>query len=189
MKTGIARMSLILSLATILAAASGSLAASTAEAQATRIPIVNYFISCEQVAVERVWVADGVKHVRDRRLVGEVRSTAAYHSGPATNVANANVVLATLHGTFHGQLDMRPDAYPDGWWNGSFSIQGLPGHQTGTARLKGYGSLAGYYTKTTVTHMSGQALHGRFPEACGGLDNVPVGGSVARGYMLVPGGE
>jgi hypothetical protein len=102
-------------------------------------------------------------------------------------MANANVVMATGHGTFHGKLDMRPTAYPEGWWEGSFSIQGLPGDQTGVARLQGYGSLAGYSTKTQVKHMPGFALHALFPDACGG--NMPLGGSRAEGYILIPGGE
>jgi hypothetical protein len=185
MKSAIARMSLILVLAAILV--SGPLAAGPVAAGTTRIPIVNYFISCEQVAVERMWIEDGVMHVRGRELAGEVRSNEDYHAGPATNLANANVVLATGHGTFWGKLEMFPEAYPDGWWEGSFSIQGLPGDQTGIARLKGYGSLAGYSTKTTVTHMPGPALHTLFPDACGGA--MPIGGSRAEGYVLIPGGE
>jgi hypothetical protein len=163
------------------------LSASPAAAKTTRIPIVNHFISCEQVAVERVWIEDGVKHVRGRELAAEVRSTEDYHTGPATNWANANVVLETGHGTFHGNLEMRPTAYPGGWWEGSFSIQGLPGDQVGVARLKGYGSLAGYSTKTQVRHMPGPALHALFPDACGGA--MPLGGSRAEGFVTIPGGE
>ena len=186
MKIAIARMSLFLALVAILAMASAPVAAGT-----TRIPIVNYFISCEQVEVERSWIEDGVLHVRGRQLVGEVRSESegGFHAGPATNLANANIVLATGHGTFWGKLEMHPEAYQGGWWEGSFSIQGLPGDQTGIARLKGYGDLSGYSTKTTVTHMSGPALHALFPDACGGPDNEPIGGSVATGYVLIPGGE
>jgi hypothetical protein len=182
MKIAIARMSLVLTLVAILAMASAPVAAET-----TRIPIVNYFISCEQVAIERVWIEDGIKHVRGRELAAEVISTEDYHTGPATNWVNANVVLATLHGTFHGKLEMHPEAYPGGWWEGSFSIQGLPGEQTGIARLKGYGDLDGYSTKTTVTHMPGPALHALFPDACGGA--MPLGGSVATGYVMMPGGD
>jgi hypothetical protein len=189
MKVAIARMSLVLALAAILAVVSVSLSASPVAAETTRIPIVNYFISCEQVSIDRVWIEDGVKHVRGRHLVGEVRSTENFHAGPATNLANANVVLATGHGTFHGKLEMHPVAYPDGWWEGSFSIQGfaVPGGQTGVARLKGYGDLAGYGTKTTVTHMPGPALHALFPDACGG--EIPLGGSRAEGFVMLPGGE
>ena len=182
MKSAITRLSLILALVAILAMGSAPVAAET-----TRIPIVNYFISCEQVAIERVWIEDGVKHVRGRELAAEVRSNEDFHAGLATNWANANVVLATGHGTFWGKLEMRPEAFPGGWWEGSFAIQGLPGDQTGIARLKGYGTLTGYSTKTTVTHMSGPALHALFPDACGG--NMPLGGSVARGYVVIPGGE
>ena len=182
MKSTIARMSLLLTLVAILAMASAPVAAET-----TRIPIVNYFISCEQVAVERVWIEDGVKHVRGRQLAAEVISTEDYHTGPATNWANANVILATGYGTFWGNLEMHPEAYPGGWWEGSFSIQGLPGEQTGIARLKGYGDLTGYSTKTTVTHMPGPTLQALFPEACGG--DMPIGGSRAEGFMMIPGGE
>jgi hypothetical protein len=187
MKIAIARMSLILAMTAILAVVSVLLSASPVTAATTRIPIVNYFISCEQVAVERVWIEHGVKHVRGRELAAEVISTEDYHTGPATNWANANVVLATGHGTFWGKLEMKPTEWPEGWWEGSFSIQGLPGEQTGVARLKGYGSLAGYSTKTDVRHMSGTDLHSLFPDACGG--NVPLGGSVATGYVMIPGGE
>ena len=187
MKTAIARMSLVLALVAILAVVTVSLSASPVAAGTTRIPIVNYFISCEQVAVERVWVEDGVKHVRGRELAAEVRSNEDFHAGSATNWANANVILATGYGTFWGELEMRPDAYPGGWWEGHFAIQGLPGDQTGIARLKGYGDLAGYLTKTEVKHMSGAALHAQFPDACGG--NVPLGGSRAEGFVMLPGGE
>ena len=189
MKITIARKSLILALAAILAVVNVLLSASPVTAETTRIPIVNYFISCEEVAVERKWIEDGVLHVRGRQLIGEVRSESEgnFHAGPATNRANANIVLATGHGTFWGKLEMHPEAFPGGWWEGSFSIHGLPGDQTGVARLKGYGSLAGYSTKTTVKHMPGDVLHELFPEACGGA--APIGGSVATGYVLIPGGE
>jgi hypothetical protein len=187
MKKTITQISLIITLVAVVFILSGQVTARPVEAQTTRIPIVNYFLSCEEVTVERAWVADGVKHVRGRYLVGEVISTEAYHTGPAVNIANANVVMATKHGTFFGKLEMRPEAYPDGWWEGSFTIQGLPGDQTGIARLKGYGSLEGYSTKTVVTHMSGPALQALFPDACGG--SMPLGGSRAEGYVLLPGGE
>jgi hypothetical protein len=181
MNSTVARFSLILALVATLV-----LFAAPAAAKTTRIPIVNYFLSCTQVSIERVWVEDGVKHVRGRHLDAEVVSTEEYHTGSATNLANANIVLATGHGTFWGKLEMHPDAYPDGWWEGSFSIQGLPGDQTGVARLKGYGSLTGYSTKTVVKHMPGTILHSLFPDACGG--SMPLGGSRAEGFILIPGG-
>jgi hypothetical protein len=165
-----------------------SLLASQAAAETTRIPIVNFFISCEQVAVDRMWIEDGVQHVRGRELDAEVRSNEEFHAGPATNWANANIVLATGYGTFHGRLEMRPEAYyPRGWWEGRFTIQGLPGDQTGIARLKGYGDLAAYNTQTWVKHMSGVALHNLFPDACNG--NMPLGGSRSEGFVIIPGGE
>lgn len=187
MKITIARIIGILALVAILVVVFVSCSASPATAETTQIPIVNHFVSCEQVSVESTWTEDGVKHVRGRHLEADVISTEEYHTGLGTNWANANIVLETNHGTFWGELVMDPDAYPDGWWEGSFSIRGLPGEQIGVARLKGYGSLAGYSTKTQVTHMSGQKLHELFPDACGG--NVPLGGSRAEGFVLIPGGD
>jgi hypothetical protein len=187
MKKTIAQKCLIVTLAAVMVVVVGSLAVQPVAAETTRIPIVNYFISCEQLSIERVWIENGVKHVRGRELAAEVRSNEAFHAGAATNWANANVVLATGYGTFFGKLEMHPEAYPGSWWEGNFSIQGLPGEQTGVARLKGYGSLAGYYTKTQVTHMSGPALHALFPDACGGA--MPLGGSIAQGFVMLPGGE
>jgi hypothetical protein len=189
MKSTIARLSLILALSAILLAmVSAPLAAGPAAAATTRIPIENWFIACEEVKIERKWVGDGILHVRGRELNAVVVSTENYHAGPAKNWANANIVLATGYGTFHGMLEMRPEAYPGGWWEGHFSIQGPPGDQDGVARLKRYGSLAGYSTKTRVRHMPGPALDALFPDVCG-VNVEPLGGSHAVGFVMIPGGE
>ena len=186
MRSTVARLSLILALAAVLAMLGAPLAVGSAAAGTTWIPIENYFLSCTVVSVEKVWTEGGVMHVRGRELAGEVISDREFHTGPATNWANANVNLETGYATFHGKLEMRPTAFPEGWWEGNFSIQGLPGEQTGIARLKGYGTMEGYLTKTAVTHMPGWKLHDLFPEACGG--NEPIGGSRAVGYVMIPGG-
>jgi hypothetical protein len=164
-----------------------------AAAKTTRIPIVNHFIACEEAAVERMWVEGGVQHIRGRHLVGVVRSSDFYHAGPATSVVNANINLETGRGTFWGELEIIPTKYLNTWWEGSFSIQGLPGEQTGVARLKGYGELEGYHTKTQVTHMSGDDLLDLYPGVCGFDDEgnpiMPLGGSRADGFVMIPGGE
>lgn len=187
MRSRSARLRLVLALAAMLVMVSAPLVVSPVAAKTIRIPIVNHFISCEQVGIERVWTEGGVRHVRGRELAAEVRSNEDFHAGSATNWANANVILATGYGTFWGELEMHPDAYPGSGWTGHFAIQGLPGDQTGIARLKGYGDLAGYLTKTEVKHMSGPALLAEFPDACGG--NMPLGGSRAEGFVMMPGGE
>jgi hypothetical protein len=187
MKKTVSRLGLVAALAVILIMASGSLAAQPVAAGTARIPIENYFISCELVSLDRMWVEDGVRHIRGRNLAGIVISNEDYHAGPATNMVNMNIVLASGHVTSFGKLEMHPVAYPDGGWEGSFTSQGLPGDQTGVARLKGYGSLKGYYTKTVITHLSGPALFQMFGDVCG--TGKILGGSHAVGYVLLPGGE
>lgn len=184
MKRKIANKGQILMLAALLVITAVSLAVQTANAESEKIPIVNYFISCEEASVESAEIENGVKQVSGRYLIGEVRSTEDYHSGPATNMANATVVMETGHGTFSGKLEMQPTAWLAGGWLGTYTIEGFPGNQIGVARLRGYGDLEGYITETTVKHMSGRALHNLFPDACGG--NMPVGGSQAEGYIIVP---
>ncbi|MEN8241196.1 MAG: hypothetical protein ABFS17_04700 [Chloroflexota bacterium] len=183
-----ARISLLVSLAAVIAIVVGlSAAQPAAAAGTTRIPIENNFISCEVASIDRVWVEDGVKHVRGKLVYAEVRSNENYHVGPATNLSNANIELATMYGTFNGKVEMFPDAYPDGGWEGTFVAQGVVGFHTGTSQLKGTGSLKGYKTKLVFSHISGPALHAMFPDACGG--NMPLGGTSAVGYVLIPGGE
>ncbi|MEN8241195.1 MAG: hypothetical protein ABFS17_04695 [Chloroflexota bacterium] len=185
MKSRIARLGMSVSLAAVIAIVFGLTAAQPVAADdLDKIPIENYFISCEEVSIEKAWVADGTKIVRGRLLNGQVVSNEDFHTGPATNLANANVNLETMRGMFFGQLNMSPEAYPEGGWVGWFFIQGVPGDQTGVDGLRGTGSLAGYYTKSTVRHMPPDKLHELFPEACGG--EMPVGGSRAEGYVYLP---
>jgi hypothetical protein len=188
MKKTIAQKSLVVALAAVMVLVIGLAAAQPAAAEGTiRIPIENSFISCQLVSMERVWVEDGVKHVRGKLVYGEVKSTENYHIGPATNLSNANIDMAANYLTANGKIEMFPDAYPEGGWEGSFVAQGEVGFQTGSAVLKGTGSLKGYKTKLWFTHMSGPALQALFPDACGG--NMPLGGTVAEGYVLIPSGE
>jgi hypothetical protein len=153
-------------------------------AGATRIPIINFFISCEEVSVEEVKTVDGVKYISGRYLTAEVRSSHDYHRGPAINISNVTVEMDTKMATFSGRVEMDPTAWVAGGWQGTYTIEGVPGDQTGVAHLRGFGDLEGYITKLTAKHVSGPTLHGLFPDACGG--NVPIGGSMAEGYILVP---
>jgi hypothetical protein len=188
MKMTIVQKSLAITLVAVMILAVGLLAARPVAAKGTvRIPIENSFISCQLDSIERVWIEDGVKHIRGKLVYGEVRSTENYHVGPATNLSNANIDLATMSLTANGKLEMFPEAYPDGGWVGSFVAQGQVGFQTGSAVLKGTGSLQAYLTKLWFTHMSGPSLQAMFPDACGG--NMPLGGTVAEGYVLIPSGE
>jgi len=188
MKRTIAQKSLIVFLAAVVVMVIGFLAIQPVAADYENlIPIENYFISCEEVSIQRVWKENGTKFVRGRHLNGEVISDKDFHTGLGTNMANANIVSETSHGTFFGELEMSPDAHQDGGWEGLFFIQGLPGEQIGSAWLRGTGSLEGYFTQTEVKHMSGSALHDLFPDACGG--NMPLGGSRAEGYVIFPSGE
>lgn len=184
MKKSFLQKNLQAGIAIVLALTSVILAINSVEAGSTRIPVENYFITCSQESIERIWIEGGVKHLRGRYLIAEVYSNENYHAGPATNLANANIVLESSHGTFWGKVDMNPTAWPAGGWQGTFTIQGLPGDQTGVARLKGYGDLEGYTTKLTARHMPPSVLHEKFPDACGG--EMPIGGSLGQGYIQVP---
>jgi hypothetical protein len=184
MKTQIRSTKLKVILAALMVIAIGSLAVQPAFAGGTRIPIVNFFISCEEVSIEEVKTEDGVKYITGRYLTAEVRSSHDYHRGPAINISNVTVVMDSKLATFSGTVDMDPTAWPAGGWKGTYTIEGMPGDQTGVAHLRGYGDLEGYITKLNAKHVSGPTLHGLFPDACGG--NVPIGGSMAEGYILVP---
>jgi hypothetical protein len=56
----------------------------------------------------------------------------------------------------------------------------------GVARLKGYGSLDGMISFSTLTPLPPPVL-ANFAELCGG--SQPVAGSYVVGYYLVPGDE
>ncbi|MFC2026301.1 hypothetical protein ACFLUC_03810 [Chloroflexota bacterium] len=155
-----------------------------AAASYDQVWIENYFISCEEVSIKKVWTINGINYVRERHLKGEVISNTDFNTGEATNMENTNVELGTGYGTFFGRLEMYPKAYPDGGWKGYFFIKGLPGDQTGSAWLRGTGSLSGYYTKSSVKHVPGSTLHKLFPDACDG--NMPVGGSHGKGFVVLP---
>ena len=184
MKKILARKKLMIIIAAVLVIMISSSTVQPALAGSTRIPIVNFFISCEEVSVDEVWTEDGVKYIRGRYLTAEVRSSHDYHRGPAINFSNVDVVMDTKYATFFGRVEMNPTAWLAGGWQGTYTIEGLPGDQTGVAHLRGFGDLEGYITKLTAKHVSGPTLHGLFPDACGG--NVPLGGSMAEGYILVP---
>ena len=188
MNKTIVRKSLVVTLAAVLIIVTTSLAVQPAAANGTIVvPIENNFISCQQVSIDRVWVDDGVRHIRGRLLHGEVRSNEDFHPGFATNLIDVNWDLTTGLATFHGEVTMYPDAYPNGGWEGIFNAQGLMGQQTGKSVLKGTGSLKGYLTMLEFTHLSGPEIHALYPDACGG--NMPLGASQAVGYVLIPAGK
>lgn len=184
MKSLALRAGLVLALMALLGIASAPVAARPAAGGTTRIPIENYFICCSYEGPDP-WVSDdGILHVRDRVLQAVVTSNEDYHAGTGTNWANANIDTATGYATYHGSMEIHPDAY-EGYWAGHWSMQITPGKVGGTARLQGYGELEGLSTKSELTPLPPAVLAG-FSELCGG--NMPVSGVRAVGFVVSPGG-
>lgn len=187
MKTQKMRVSLILTVAAIVALISIVLMVFPASAETTRVDFVNYNIACTIVS-QRMWISeDGVVHIRDRVLNSVVVSNTSYHEGPGHIYGNANITNpATGIGTYFGTLDIYPTAYPDGYWEGNWSFQITENGAQGIARLKGYGSLEGMLSFSTLTPLPPSVL-ANFAQYCGG--NQPVAGTYVVGYYMVPGGE
>jgi len=185
MKSIILRGSLIPALLAVLAMVSAPLAVSPVAAATIRVPIDNYNVNCT-ILSQTMWVEDGILHIRNRVMEGAVLSDHPYHTGTGHMVANANIELATSYGTYWGTLEIYPDAYPDGHWAGSFSMQVVPGHSSGIARLQGYGELNGLSTKSELSPLTPAEL-AAFAYLCGG--NRPISGAHAVGFIMDPGGE
>lgn len=187
MNRSVLRASLVLGLVALLGIASAPVAAGQAAGGSVRYDFENWNINCSFVDQEGgVWVEDGILHIRGRVIDGYVLSSEDYHAGTAINVANANIDMTTGYGNYWGTLEFRPDAYPDGHWSGSYSMQVNEGRIGGIARLRGYGTLEGLSTKSDLMPLP-PAVLGRFSWVCGG--DQPVSGVHATGFVMDPGGE
>ncbi len=186
MKTKVLANRILVTLVTI-AVLSLALIVHPAAAEATRIDFVNYNIACS-IESQNIWVSDGgIVHIRDRVLASVVTSTSDYFAGPGHIYANANIFdPATGIGTYHGNLDIYPTAHPDGYWYGNWSMQITETGFQGIARLKGYGSLEGMLSFSSLTPLPPTVL-ANFAGLCGG--SQPIAGSYVVGYYLVPGDE
>jgi len=186
MKTSIAHWSLILAVVAVLALVSAPLGVSPVAAKTIRIPVDNYNVNCV-ILSQTMWISEGgILHIRDRIMEGMVLSDGDYHHGTGHMVANANIDLATMYGNYWGTLEIYPDAYPDGYWAGSFSMQVNEGKAGGIARLQGYGTLNGLATKSELTPLPPLVL-ADFADLCGG--NQPISGAHAVGFVMDPGSE
>lgn len=185
MKSTISHLSLVLALVAVLGMVGAPLAATPAGAATIRIPFDNYNVNCV-ILSQTMWIEDGILHIRDRVMDGAVQSDGPYHAGTGHMVANANIDLATGYGTYHGTLEIYPDAYPGGHWAGSWSMQVTPGKASGIARLQGYGELNGLSSKADLSPLMPADLLA-FAHLCGG--NTPVSGAHAVGFVMNPGGK
>jgi hypothetical protein len=185
MKSTISRWSLILALVAVLVMVSAPLGSSPVAAKTIRVPVDNYNVNCV-IHSQTMWVEDGILHIRDRVMSGAVESDGPYHLGTGHMVANANIDLATMYGNYWGTLEIFPDAYPEGHWAGSFSMQVNEGKVGGKARLQGYGTLDGLASKSDLAPLTPGEL-GAFAYLCGG--NQPISGAHAVGFVMDPGGE
>ena len=190
MKNRILRWKFVLVVIAGLAIVATFLAANPAAAGTTRTPVDNYNVNCV-IHSQTMWVEDGILHIRDRDMTGVVQSDGPYHQGTGHMVMNANIDLATGYGNFWGNLEIYPDAYPDGHWAGTASMVVNAGKVGGIARLKGYGELSGLLTKSEVAPLTPTEL-ASFAEACGcesGQPMCPVSGAHAVGFVMNPGGK
>ena len=183
MKNNIVRLSLIVALVVVLGLVS-ALAVSPAVAATIRTPFENYNINCT-VLSQTMWVEDGILHIRNRVMEGVVLSDGPYHEGTGHMVANANIDLTTMYGSYWGTLDIQPDAYPDGHWVGSWALQVNEGKTGGIARMQGYGELNGLSAQSELTPLTPDELAG-YAYLCGGQ---PISGANAVGFVMNPGGK
>ena len=185
MKGTFLRWSLILALVAVVAMVGAPLAASPAAAATEWFFVENYFICCSMDPGTRWFSDDGILHIRDRVHQAVVTSTGDYHAGTAQNWANANIDPATGYGTYHGYMEIYPDAY-DGLWAGHWTMQITPSGAGGIARLQGYGELHGWSTKSDLYPLFGADL-AAFAYLCGG--NLPISGTRVEARVMNPGGE
>ena len=186
MKGTILRWSLILAVVVASVMVSAPLAVRPVAAATIRIPVDNYNVNCA-ILSQTVWISEGgILHIRDRVMEGMVLSDGDYHQGTGHMVANANIDLATMYGSYWGTLEIYPYAYPDGHWAGSFAMQVNEGKASGIARLQGYGELNGLATKSELTPLTPTEL-AAYAYLCGGMQ--PISGAHAVGFVMDPGGE
>jgi hypothetical protein len=187
MKSTISRWSLILALVAIVALVSVPLGASPAAAATEWFSVENHFICCS-MDPGTMWFSDAdgkILHIRDRVLQAVVISTDDYHEGTGQNWANANIDTATGYATYHGYMEIYPDAY-DGYWAGHWVMQVTPSGAGGIARLQGYGELDGLATKSDLYPLFGPDL-AAFAYLCGG--NPPISGTRVEARVMNPGGK
>jgi hypothetical protein len=161
---------------------------SPAVAGTVRVDFLAHNVVCEVLDPGTLWVSeDGVVHLRNRVLRSVVISENEYHNGAGKIYASFNMDPATGVMTYFGNLEIFPDAFPDNYWAGSYTIQIVPSGADGIARLKGYGSdLSGWLIKSNLIPLTPAELAG-FAYACGG--SVPISGVRSEGTILMPGGE
>ena len=174
-------LALVIAIALMIA----PLAIRPAAAGSTEIPISAYNIACTKQE-GKLWVEEGVLHIRGRVLQSVVISESEYHAGTGQIVGNANIDLATRYGTYHGTLEIYPAA-KNGYWAGIWTMQVNESGADGIARLQGYGpDLEGLSIKSEITYLSPLDLSG-YAYACSG--NQPISGTSSNGVILMPGGE
>lgn len=175
------RLALVIAIALMIA----PLAIRPAAARATKIPFSAYNIACS-LQEGKLWVKDGVLHIRGRVLQSVVISESEYHAGTGQIVGNANIDLATGYGTYHGTLEIYPTA-KNGYWAGIWTMQVNESGADGIARLQGYGpDLEGLSIKSEITYLPPSIL-ANFAYACSG--NQPISGTSSNGVILMPDGE
>jgi hypothetical protein len=188
MKSTISRWSLILALVAVVALVSAPLAARPAAAATEWYDVVNHFIVCSMVDQGTVWFSDddlSIMHIRDRVLQAVVISTDDYHAGTGWVWPNANIDTATGLATYHGYMEIHPDAY-DGYWAGHWVMQITPSGAGGIARLQGYDELDGWSTKSDLYPLFGEDL-AAFAYLCGG--SPPISGTYVEARVMNPGGK
>jgi len=178
---------LVLVLVAVFVALTAFASANPATAATTRAPFNNINVNCV-ILSQTVWTSkDGTMvHIRDRVMDGAVDSDGAYHKGTTRMVANANIDLTTGYGSYWGTLEISPDAYPEGYWAGHWSVQVNEGKVGGIARLQGYGELDGLLSKADLTPIPPPFLP-TYAYLCN--DSTPVSGAHAVGFTMNPGGE
>lgn len=181
------RTGLALALLAVLGIVSASLAVSPAAARTTRIPFDNYNILCTVKDPGTEWVAGQTYHYRGMVLEGvEISVGAEEYFGPGETVANGNVHLVTGHEIHWGTNTNYPEAYPDGYWFGHWTMQITRGRQAGIAQVQGYGELEGLMVKSEMTPLTEEELED-YTDLCDG--EMPISGVRAVGFIMHPGGE
>ena len=104
---------------------------------------------------EKQWSEGGITHLRDCSISLSYSSTDDRITGQTTMVLSRNIFPdGSARG--HGSWVSHPTAYPDGYWEGTFtaSVDSL-GVMRVSSRAKGYGSLDGLFLSA---HLEGDML-------------------------------
>lgn len=177
------RLSLFFVLIIAIASLSASQSVKPVLAGAIKVPIDGYNIACSKQE-GTVWVEDGILHIRGRILQSVVISENEYHAGTGQIIGNANIDLSTGYGSYFGTLEIYPDAYPDNYWSGNWTMQINESGNSGIARLQGFGDVFwGWSIKSDISYLSPEEL-APFSYACG---DQPISGSMSNGILLMSG--